>query len=236
MRPDSNSRCAGSVTDADGRAGDLPGEAGHRGSLFSQRDADRRGIRSDHETRIDSDLTRSAADPGICIAYIRLMRALLVEDDLDHRRLRRPGAARGRLRRRSRGRRRRRAAARRRASPYDVAIVDVMLPELDGLVADQGAAPAPGRHARADPQRAAHGRRPRQRPRSRRRRLPDQAVRLRRAARARPGADPPRHRRAGVDPRSLAGDLTLDLRSRRAVARPAATSSCGRASSRCSNT
>ena len=61
------------------------------------------------------------------------VRALLVEDDRDDRRVRRARAARSRVRGRPRRRRRGGPRASRRRSPYDVAIVDVMLPKRDGL-------------------------------------------------------------------------------------------------------
>ena len=59
---------------------------------------------------------------------------------------------------------------------------------------------------------------------SRRRRLPDQAVRLLRAAGARAGADPARDAAPPTSTRSTVGDLTLDLLSRAGHARRAARS------------
>ena len=110
--------------------------------------------------------------------------------------------------------------------PYDVAIVDLMLPKRDGLVADRRAAPARRRDAGADPERPALGGRPRPRPAGGRRRLPDQAVRVRRAAGARAGAGPPRHARAGADDadrrRSGAGSAVAQGDARRQADRPAA--------------
>ncbi len=117
---------------------------------------------------------------------------------------------------------------------YDVLIVDRMLPRLDGLsmireLRNKGVR-TPGAHSF----RAGRGRRPRQRSAGRRRRLPDQALRLFGAAGARRSLGAPR--RAGG-----AGDA---LRRRRAGARPPVAprdarrrsrSSCSRASTDCSN-
>ena len=153
----------------------------------------------------------------------------------DDCRLRRARAARGGIRRRSRGGRRRRASRRRSRQPYDVAIVDLMLPQTRRPGAHRRAAPARPLDAGADPERPPLGRRPRARSAGGRRRLPDQAVRVRRAARARAGARPARHAHAGAD----------DADRRRSVARSADAEgdagrhrdrAAGRASSRCSST
>ena len=86
------------------------------------------------------------------------------------------------------------------SASYDAAIVDLMLPKLDGLaLIDRmraGGVRTPVLILSARRTR----RRPRQRPPGRRRRLPDQAVRVRRAAGARPGADPAIDRRRRADP------------------------------------
>ena len=94
-----------------------------------------------------------------------------------------------------------------RASPTTPPIVDVMLPRLDGLSLVDGAAPGRRRDAGAVPERAPHRRRSRQGAADRRRRLPDQAVRLCRAAGARAGADAARAARRRTDELSIA-DLT----------------------------
>ena len=52
--------------------------------------------------------------------------------------------------------------------PYDVAIVDLMLPKLDGLTLIQRLRDQQHPHAGHHPQRAPHGRRSRQGPRKRR--------------------------------------------------------------------
>ena len=119
--------------------------------------------------------------------------------------------------------------------PYDVAVVDVMLPKRDGLSRHRRAAPARRRDAGADSERAAIGGRSRPGPAGRRRRLPDQAVRVRRAAGARAGAGAARLAHAGTDDADGRGS-----RARSAVAprhaRRHRRSICARASSRCSST
>ena len=81
---------------------------------------------------------------------------------------------------------------------YDVLIVDRMLPRRDGLSVVQTLRGGGRAHAGADPVRARRGRRPRQGPARRRRRLPDQALRLHRAAGPHRGAGaPPGARGAG---------------------------------------
>ncbi len=83
---------------------------------------------------------------------------------------------------------------------YDVAIVDRMLPKMDGLSLIGALARAEERDAGADPVRARPGRRPRQGPSRRRRRLSRQALCVFRTAGARRGARPaPPERRAGRD-------------------------------------
>ena len=118
------------------------------------------------------------------------------------------------------------------ATPYEVVVLDVMLPDLDGFAVCRAAARAGRLDAGPDADRARRGRRSRDGARRRRRRLPAQAVRGRRAARAAAGAGPPR--RAGA---------ARGARGRRPAARPrgrasrgaAATSwRCRRRSSRCS--
>ena len=96
-------------------------------------------------------------------------------------------------------------------------------------------APARHRDARPDPERPAFGGRSRPRAAGRRRRLPDEAVRVRGAARARAGA------RAARDPRARADHADgRGSGARSAVAprhaRRQARSTCARASSRCSST
>ena len=98
---------------------------------------------------------------------------------------------------------------------YDAAIVDVMLPRLDGLtLIDRMRARGVGTPVlilSAQPNR----RRPGQRASGGRRRLPDQAVRVRGAAGACPGPHPAIHR--STEPTRLSlGDLSLDLLTRRA--------------------
>ena len=105
---------------------------------------------------------------------------------------------------------------------YDAAIVDVMLPQMDGLALIDALRTQGRPDAGAHPQREAFGGRSRPRPPGGRRRLPDQAVRLRRAAGARAGADPPRDRRGRADPavrrRPLARPADPEGPARRAVA------------------
>ena len=117
---------------------------------------------------------------------------------------------------------------------YDVLIVDRMLPKRDGLSRDRRTARQGRRHAGADPLRARPGRRPREGPARRRRRLPAQALFVLRAARPRRGAGaPPRRPRRGDG-----------LPGRRSRARPAVAPGvarrrrdrcCSRASFGCSN-
>ena len=94
-------------------------------------------------------------------------------------------------------------------STYDAVILDIMLPELSGYrIIEQLRG---SRELGADPDAHGQGRRVRRgrRPRPRRRRLPDQAVLLRRAAGAHPGPAAPRRARRGR--RSLrVDDLVLD--------------------------
>ena len=112
------------------------------------------------------------------------------------------GAPRGAAsRRRARGRRR---AARgedalwmARATEYDAIVLDVMLPGVDGFEVCRQLRASRRLGARADAHRPRRGRRPGRRPRRGRRRLPDQAVLVRRAAGAAPRARPPRARGSG---------------------------------------
>ena len=118
---------------------------------------------------------------------------------------------------------------------YDAAVVDVMLPKLDGLSLIQQLRAKGTPHPRADPQRQGLGGRPGARPAGRRRRLPDQALRLLRTAGAHPGADPPRHPHARADPpRGRRPDH--GPAHPRGAARRARRSSCSPASSPCWNT
>ena len=82
------------------------------------------------------------------------------------------------------------------STDYDAIVLDVMLPGIDGFETcrrlREAGVWAPG----ADAHRARRDRRPRRRARRRRRRLPDQAVLVRRAARAPARARPPRPGRA----------------------------------------
>ena len=183
-----------------------------------------------HDRRRPRSLSRFARlhvrSVGSRSRYDAAMRALLVEDDATIADFVVARTARGRLRRRSRGRRRGRARPRRRGQAYDVAIVDLMLPEARRPVAHRGAAAARRRDAGADSERPPLGRRPRPRPAGRRRRLPHQAVRVRRAAGARAGARPPRHARARADDadrrRPRARSAVAQGHARRQAARPAA--------------
>ena len=121
---------------------------------------------------------------------------------------RRPGPARGRPRRR-----RRRdgddALWMAEAAPYDAIVLDVMLPGIDGFEILRRLRARQRVDAGADADRARRDRGPGRRARRGRRRLPDQAVLVRRAAR------PPARARA---PRP---DRTADdARGRRPAARP----------------
>ena len=82
------------------------------------------------------------------------------------------------------------------STTYDAIVLDVMLPGIDGFETCRRLREAGHLGARADAHGARRGRRPRGRPRRRRRRLPDQAVLVRRAAGAPARARPPRPRRA----------------------------------------
>ena len=153
----------------------------------------------------------------------------------DDRRLRRARAARGGLRRRSWRPTARRGSSAALRQAHDVAIVDLMLPRRDGLSLIDELRRRGRVDAGADPERAPLGGRSRPRPAGRRRRLPDQAVRVRRAAGARAGAGPARDAHARADD---AHGRRSDARSAVAQgdARRHSRSICGRASSRCSNT
>ncbi len=89
--------------------------------------------------------------------------------------------------------------------------------------------------AGADPEREAHRGRPRHGPHRRWRRLPHQTLRVPRAARPRPRPHPhgPLTRRS---PRSCRSGTCASISSRARPRARAASSSCGRASSRCSST
>ena len=117
---------------------------------------------------------------------------------------------------------------------YDVLVVDRMLPKRDGLSVI-GALRQEHRDAGADPLGARPGRRPRQGPARRRRRLPAQALCVLRAARARRGAGaPPRRRAARRPPTGRRPRARPALAQRQARRRPRST--CSRANSACSNT
>ena len=94
-----------------------------------------------------------------------------------------------------RGNRRRRRYgdhARAAGEPFDVIVLDVMLPGRDGFDVARTIRAAGHPDADPDADRAHAGRRSRRRPEARRRRLPDQAVRHDRAAGAHRGAAAPR--------------------------------------------
>jgi two-component system copper resistance phosphate regulon response regulator CusR len=96
---------------------------------------------------------------------------------------------------------------------YDLVILDVMLPGLDGWQVLRGCA-APGGHAGAVPDRARSGGGPGEGPGTGRRRLSGQALRLRRTAGAR--AHPAAPGRSTLEPTVLrVADLELDLLRRR---------------------
>ena len=84
--------------------------------------------------------------------------------------------------------------------PYDAAVVDIMLPKLDGLSLIQQLRakgirmPVLILSAKASVDDRVQG------PAGRRRRLPDQAVRVLRTAGPHPGAHPPRHPSRRADP------------------------------------
>ena len=153
----------------------------------------------------------------------------------DDCRLRRARPARGRIRR---GPRRPTATPRstaRREQTYDVAIVDVMLPKRDGLaVIDEMRRRGSG-DTGADSERPPLGRRSGQGPAGRRRRLPDQAVRVRGAAGPRAGAAAPGDPDAGADDADGRGPGARPVVAPR-DARRESRSTCVRASSPFSNT
>ena len=162
------------------------------------------------------------------------MRLLIIEDDRDAadylvKAFREVGHVAD-----ARDRRRGRARAWRSTAQYDVLIVDRMLPKLDGLSVIGTLRAKGDRDAGADPLGARPGRRPRQGPARRRRRLSAQALFVLRAAGA--------HRGAGAPPRRpRRGDGLSRRRSRarpavaRGHARRARRSRCSRANSGCSN-
>ena len=118
---------------------------------------------------------------------------------------------------------------------YDVLIVDRMLPRLDGLSLIRDLRKQGRAHAGADPFGAGRGRRPREGPAGRRRRLSDEALRLsellaRVEALARRAVAARRRRRA-----IAVGDLMLDRLSHAGHARRRADPRCSRASSGCSS-
>ena len=118
--------------------------------------------------------------------------------------------------------------------PYDVAIIDRMLPKMDGLklvaeIREHGnAMPV------LFPERTLRSRRPRKRPEGRRRRLSHQALRLRRTARPHRRADAPAPP-ASVKTQLQVGDLELDLLTRDGQAQRHRPSTCSPANSACSN-
>ncbi len=109
--------------------------------------------------------------------------------------------------------------ARLRAGGFDAAILDVMLPEMDGFELCRTIRKRQ-RHPDRDADRARRRDGPRRRPRTRRRRLPAQALRAARAAGARADHPAPRAPRAASDvARQLRFDgLDIDL-DRRSVQR-----------------
>ena len=93
--------------------------------------------------------------------------------------------------------------------PPDAIVLDVLMPEPDGLEVCRRLRAAGRSHAGADAHRARRGARPRERARRGRRRLPRQAVRARGAGRAAAGAAAP-HRRPGRGDARATPDIELD--------------------------
>ena len=145
-------------------------------------------------------------------------RLLLIDDDarltVDGRRL----PAQRRLRGRDAPARWPPAASGCADGSYDALVLDLMLPDGDGLDLCRELR-APAAHApaaAADADRARRADRPHRRPGTRRRRLPAQAVRAARAAGARQGAAAPRRAAAGDDEVLRFGRLEIDLGARAA--------------------
>ena len=122
-----------------------------------------------------------------------------------------------------------------REGRYDVLIVDRMLPRRDGLSVVQTLRARGRAHAGPHPLRARRGRRPRQGPARRRRRLPHQALRLHRAARPHRGAGAPAARPRSRPPATSSASSRSTASPTRSRA-PASPSCCSRASSGCSST
>ena len=117
--------------------------------------------------------------------------------------------------------------------PYDVLLLDWMLPGIDGLTVCRRLRDARADHPRADADRPRRGPRPDRRPRRRRGRLPGQAVRPRRAAGPAAGPACAARRtarqvgRRGRRPRGRpGGPAGLPGAAPRSSSRPASSTSC----------
>ena len=198
-----------------------------------------RARRSPHGRPVlDTSGGRPAAVPLLKRSTVRMAShdsILIVEDDREAASYLVKAFREAGPRRRPCRRRPRRLRAWRASGDYDVLVVDRMLPQARRPVADRPPARAGDRDAGADPVGARPGRRPRQGPAGRRRRLPAEALRLLRAAGPRRGAGAPARRRQAASRPSTGSATSSSTACRTVSTAPAARSSCSRASSACSN-